>query len=84
MNEYIFCLLTDEEMQVVRISGDGLKAVAKAAELMVADMAAKSCAVAKGQKRRTIKLCDVEQTGDPLRMHLPGQQCDHTPCTLSQ
>jgi len=50
--------------EVMRISGDGLKAVAKAAELMLADMAARSCSVAQGQKRRTIKLCDVDQTGD--------------------
>jgi histone H3/H4 len=64
MNEVTFCSIADEEMQVVRISGDGLKAVAKAAELMVADMAAKSCVIAQGQKRNTIKLCDVEQTGD--------------------
>jgi hypothetical protein len=56
-------------MQVVRISGDGLKAVAKVAELMVADMAVKSCAIAQGHKRRTIKLCDVEQTGDTMSVY---------------
>ena len=83
MNEVVF-RLADEGMQVVRISGDGLKAVAKAAELMVADMAARSCAIAQGQKRRTIKLCDVEQTGDLLKMHLLLQQRDYTSCTHSQ
>ena len=51
--------------EVARVSGDGLKAVAKAAELMLADMAAKACSTAQGQKRRTIKLSDVEQTGHP-------------------
>lgn len=49
--------------EVVRVSGDGLKAVAKAAELMLGDMAAKACAAAQGQKRKTIKLSDIEQTG---------------------
>ena len=50
--------------EVLRVSGDGLKAVAKAAELMLADMAAKACSAAQGQKRKTIKLSDIEQTGD--------------------
>ncbi len=52
---------------MLRVSGDGLKAVAKAAELMLADMAAKACSAAQGQKRKTIKLSDIEQTGDRAR-----------------
>lgn len=56
----VMCL----DPEVVRVSGDGLKAVAKAAELMLADIAAKACSAAQGQKRRTIKLGDVEQTGN--------------------
>ena len=55
----VMCL----DPEVVRVSGDGLKAVAKAAELMLGDMAAKACAAAQGQKRKTIKLSDIEQTG---------------------
>ena len=58
----VMCL----DPEVVRVSGDGLKAVAKAAELMLADMAAKACSAAQGQKRKTIKLTDIEQTGDAL------------------
>ena len=51
------------DSEVTRISKEGLQAVAKAAELLVADMAARSLLAAQGQKRRTIKLCDVSQTG---------------------
>ncbi|CAK0783672.1 hypothetical protein CVIRNUC_006871 [Coccomyxa viridis] len=50
------------DSEVARISREGLQAVAKTAELLVADMAARSLAAAQGQKRRTIKLCDVSQT----------------------
>ena len=52
------------DSEVARISREGLQAVAKAAELLVADMAARSLLAAQGQKRRTIKLCDVSQTGE--------------------
>ncbi len=64
----VMCL----DPEVVRVSGDGLKAVAKAAELMLADMAAKACSAAQGQKRRTIKLSDVEQTGVVPAHHSTG------------
>ena len=61
---------------MVRVSGDGLKAAAKAAELMLADMAAKACSAAQAQKRKTIKLSDIEQTGDvPAQMLWLGR--DH-------
>ena len=52
------------DSEVARISRDGLQAVAKAAELLVADLAARSLLAAQGQKRRTIKLCDISQTGE--------------------
>ena len=58
------------DLEVARISREGLQAVAKAAELLVADMAARSLLTAQGQKRRTIKLCDVSQTGE--HSLLPG------------
>ncbi len=64
----VMCL----DPEVVRVSGDGLKAVAKAAELMLADMAAKACSAAQGQKRKTIKLSDIEQTGIVPAHSSPG------------
>ena len=58
------------DSEVARISREGLQAVAKAAELLVAEMAARSLAATQAQKRRTIKLCDVSQTGQ--HRLLPG------------
>ncbi|CAL8461902.1 g1433 [Coccomyxa elongata] len=53
----IMCL----DPEVTRISGDGLKAVAKAAELMVELLGSKAAKEALSHKRKTIKLGDVER-----------------------
>lgn len=45
------------------MSGDGLKAVAKATELLVELLGHKAAKEALSQKRKTIKLSDVERTG---------------------
>jgi hypothetical protein len=43
--------------------GDGLKAVAKATELLLEHMAVKAAAAARGAKRKTVKFSDVERAG---------------------
>ena len=45
------------------IPGDGLKAVAKATELLLEHMAVKAAAAAKASKRKTVKFGDVHQSG---------------------
>ena len=45
---------------VIRISGDGLKAATKATDLFIQLLAKKSGSVAKSHKRRTIKFSDME------------------------
>ena len=45
------------------VAGDGLKAVAKAAELMVELLGSKAAKEALSHKRKTIKLGDVERAG---------------------
>ncbi len=44
--------------------GDGLKAVAKAAELMVEMLGSRAAKEALSHKRKTIKLGDVERAGE--------------------
>ena len=46
---------------VSRVSSDAVRTVAKAAELMLEHLAAKSYAVASSNKRATIKFADVER-----------------------
>lgn len=48
---------------VLAMTGDGLKAVAKAAELMVELLGSKAANEALSHKRKTIKLGDVERAG---------------------
>ncbi len=50
-------------MVVLAMTGDGLKAVAKAAELMVELLGSKAAKEALSHKRKTIKLGDVERAG---------------------
>ena len=45
------------------LPGDGLKAVAKATELLLEHMAVKAAAAAKASKRKTVKFGDVHRTG---------------------
>jgi hypothetical protein len=53
-------------MKLLAVPGDGLKAVAKAAELMVEVLGSKAAKEAMSHKRKTIKLGDVERAGGPV------------------